>query len=293
MNVSTMSKRFAATGAVTALAAGALVGLGTTAAQATGGATITNTYTCTTPFGPFPATLDSSIPELSAVDTLFAGSTLPAGLAHVMNHFTISDEAYQQLTGVGTTKLGFPDFAGTIGNATLGADIADVPTSSITTNADGTHSFDANGTNKAAEMPVAGSYDVVSPASFTLVASTPDFGDVSVPCVVTPAGSEKSYGSLVIVKNDSTTTAKATKTSFAKGTAAKVKATVTGAKLAGNKVLLKKGSKTLDSATLTEAGKATLSTKKLPVGKNKLTVVYKSTGYNNGSKAPVTVKVVK
>jgi hypothetical protein len=288
-------RRVAAAGAVSALAAGALVATASTAQAFT---TVSNTYTCTAPIGsPFPVFLSSSAPNLDLVQGsgVAAGSSVVGGLLSVNNHFTIPNQVHDLMASLGVTDMTFPDFAGEFGGQTVGVSGVSSQFSDFTADTGGqTWSADATpGANDAFTVPAAGQYDVNSPSAFQLVANRPA-GPLPVSCVIADGTTAGSYANLNVFKNVSTTTAKATRTSFVKGKTAKVAVTVAAAHMPTGKVLLKnKAGKTLDSAVLNSLGKATLSTTRLPVGKNALKVLYKGDGYDLKSNAPVTVKVVR
>lgn len=307
MKFTTISRRIATTGAVSAMAAGALVGVTTT--TATAAPEVTNDYTCSVPglAGPYNVTMLTNAVGIEGFPAINAGASLPAGLLSVTNHVTIPAEAYGLFSNFGVDNVTFGDFAADfgatkVGVTGMGADVAD-----MVDNGDGTYGFNApkddpatpgveGALNQAFVVPVAGEYDILMPTAFNIVANNADDAAIAtIVCDLAVGQTAAALHHILVVKNDTTTTGHATKKQFAKGTKAKVLATVTGGNmLVGDKVLLKKGTKTLDSALLNDLGKAVLSTTKLPVGKNKLKVVYKSTGYNNGSKTvdPVIVKVV-
>ena len=288
-------RRVAAAGAVSALAAGALVATASTAQAFT---TVSNTYTCSAPIGsPFPVFLASSAPNLDLVagTGVAAGSSVPGGLLSVNNHFTIPNAVHDLMVSQQVTTMDVPNFAGEFGGQTVGVTGVSANLSDFTADANGqTWSADAApGANDAFTVPAAGQYDVNSPSAFQLIANRPA-GPLPVSCVIADGTTAGSYANLTVFKNASTTTAKATRTSFVKGKAAKVVATVVADHMPTGKVLLKnKAGKTLDSADLNSLGKATLSTTKLPVGKNVLKVLYKGDGYDLKSNAPVTVKIVR
>lgn len=296
MTFTTFSKRLAATGAASALAVGALVGATTTAAHA---APIDNDYFCDGPTTDFPLTLESDIPALASITEISAGFDVPAGfldtLGGVTNTVTVPSAVIDGLAGFGITRVEAPGFAGqfgpvTVGVSGVGADVADAQD-----NGDGTDSFTADGSNKAFEVPAAGSYDLVGPESITLVGKN-DAGEnvLTAECALVDGETNGSYGSVDVTKNDSETKGKPARKSFRKGTAAKVKVTVSALnETPGGKVLLKKGAKTLDRGSLNDLGKAVLSSKALKVGRNKLTIVYKGDGYTNPSNGSVVVKVVR
>ncbi|MCW2791108.1 MAG: hypothetical protein JWO76_206 [Nocardioides sp.] len=309
MNVVSISKRFAATGAVTALAAGALVA---TAGAAHAESVVNNTYSCTaqTADGPatFPLFLTTAAPGIGGFENfgLKAGTVISLPALTVTNTFTVPTPVHSLLVANHVRDISVPTYTGTFGDQPVPVDGVAVTVAGMTDNGNGTWSTDhadadadglpdeGNGSNGTFTVPAAGAQDVVSPTSLDLLATLEDgTTQTHIPCTLADGTTAGAYQTINVVKNVSTTTAKVAKAKFKKGKPAKVNATVTGAKLAGNKVLLKKGAKTLATATLNAAGKASLVTKKLKVGSNKLTVVYKGSGYNTGSTAPVTVKVVK
>ena len=288
MKFNTLPRRVAATGAVTALAAGALVGLTTAAAEA---APQTINYTCPTALGDLPVTLTTDIPNLPLVAAggpYAAGSAVVAGQVPggVTNHFVISDATKALLDSVHTSKFSFTSFEGAFGNSAVPAVLPDVNTADFTHDSGaGQYSFDANGGNGAFKNPKAGTWDVFAPASFSFVATT-DLGDVPVTCTAdtTPG----SYGSqIVVVKNDSTT--KVTSNSPVKhGAKAVIKAKVTAPnKAPSGKVTFKDGKKTIGTVSI-KKGVAVLK-KTLSKGKHTIKATYAGDAYTNGSTGKTTV----
>lgn len=292
MKFTTPARRVLAASAVSALAAGALVGMTPSSASA---APIENDYICQGSTGPFPMTLDSDIPILAAVEAsgIGAGFDVPPMFLEVANTVTVPTAVIDGLAGLGITRVEAPGFAGTFGPVSVGvndvgADVADAQDLE-----NGFSSLQADGTNAAFEVPRAGSYDVVSPQSVTLQAKNSSGTLITeVPCALATGETAGSYATIAVSKNESTSNAKPTKKSFKKGTAASVRVKVNAEnETPGGKVLLKKGSKTLAKGNLNKSGVAVLKTKALKVGKNKLTTVYKGDGYTLGSKDAVTVTV--
>lgn len=303
MKFTTISRRVAATGAATALAAGAVVGLTTTAAHAE--PVVTNTYSCTAAGQTFPVGLTTNAPGIEGFPQINAGADLPGSLLSVTNTFTIPGAVYAFMSQAGVQTVSAPTYSGTFGATLINVTGVSVTLAGMTQNPDGSYSSDSTdadgdpvegtGLNSAFTVPVAGEYDIVSPTTLDMVATTASGGEIPVSCTIADGTTAGAYHHIVVFKNATETTGRATKKSFQVGRKAKVAAAVTGGtQLLGDKVLLKKGTKTLDSALLAADGTATLVTKKLPVGKNKVKVVYKSTGYNNGSKSEIViVKVVR
>lgn len=292
MKLITLSRRTAAAGAASDLVAGALVGATATVAEA---APVQNTYSCNNGLiGTFPVVLDSDAPGIESVPGAPAGFSVPAQLLSVTNTFTIPAEVRDTLAGAGIEDLSFPDYAGTVGNSSIPVLGVTAKVSEMTDNADGTYSVDAtDGLNDTFDTPRAGTFDVLSPAAFTIIG---DFGGSPIPvdCVIAEGTQPGAYSSLVITKNDSATAAKAVNAPVKKGTVAKVKVKVTAPnEKPGGKVLLKKDKKTVAQGNLNKKGVVVLKTKSLPKGKNKLTALYKGDGYTNKSKDGVVVKVVR
>lgn len=292
MKFTTLSRRTAAAGAASALVAGALVGATTTAAQA---APIQNTYSCEGGSGPFPVVLDSDIPTLAGFPTVPAGFDVPAQALEVLNTFTVPSAVITTMEGFGITRLASPDFAGALGANEVAVDGVEAAVASAVDNGDDTHSFDADGSNAAFEVPAAGSYDVLGPTDFVIEAynassTTPV---LTVPCTL--ASANGSYQAIEVTKNDSESAATAVNSPVMKGDVAKVKVKVKGAdfETPGGKVVLKKGTKTLDSGMLNAKGVVTLKFVAKTVGKNKLKAIYKGDGYTNGSRDNVIVKVTR
>lgn len=289
MKFNTLPRRVAATGAATALATGALVGMTATAAHAD---PVSVSYTCPTAIGDLPVDLVTDIPNLGLVAAggpYAAGSAVPANAVPggVTNHFTISNATKLALDSVGTTNIDFTSFEGALGNSAIPADLPDVANTDLTQNGDTTWSFDADGNNLAFANPAAGTYDVLAPASFDFTATT-TLGPVPVTC--TADATPGDYGHQIeVVKNASTTKA-SSNSPVKKGAKAVLKAKVSAPnhKPTG-KVLFKDGKKKLGSVKLNKKGVAVLK-KKLSKGKHKISMSYKGDGYTNKSSGKTTVK---
>ena len=182
MKFHTLSRRAVAAGAASALVAGVLVAAAGTAAQAD---EVTNTYSCDGN-STFPVTMTGSSATLDGLPGAPAGLDVPAGLlGDLALTFTVPDAVVTVLEGAGIDHVAIPDFEATIGSVQvpvtgLEADVAD-----LQDNGNGFHSFDAIGSNLAFEVPAAGTYDVVSPGTFTI---EPSIGGVSVPGVPCTTG---------------------------------------------------------------------------------------------------------
>ena len=249
MKFSSMSKRFAATGAATALAAGALVGLTGSAATA---APVTTTYTCeyaALGLGPWTVTVDSEAPGIEGFPSIAAGFDAPGGLLTITNHFTIPSDARAALQGASVEDIAFPDYAGGFGTNEVLVEGMTAKVSTMTDNGDGTYSFDSNGLNAPFSTPAAGTYDITTPDAFNMVATVPGIGDVSVPCTLAEGTEVASYHTIEVTKNVSTAKGVPVKSTLKVGKVAKMKVTVKADnETPGGKVLVKEGSKTLGKA---------------------------------------------
>jgi len=292
MKFTTPARRVLAAGAVSALAAGALVATTTSTASA---APISNEYFCDGPTTDFPMFLDSDVPGLAVVPEISAGFDVPATFLEVQNTVTVPTAVFTSLAGLGVTRVEAPDFAGTFGPRTVGVDGVGANVADAVDNGNGTSSIQADGANAAFEVPKAGTYDLVSPQSITLEAKNSSGTTViTVPCDLADGETAGSYGTVEVFKNDSTSNAKATKRKFKKGTNASVRVKVAAEnQVPTGKVLLKKGAKTIAKGNLNDSGVVVLKTKSLKVGQTKLKTVYKGDGYTNPSTDTVTVKVVR
>jgi hypothetical protein len=287
MKFNTLPRRVAATGAVTALTAGALVGLTTTAAQA---APVSVDYTCPTAVGDLPVNLVTDIPNLGlvagagpfAAGSPVAANAVPGG---VTNTFTISDATKDALDGVGTTKIDFTSVEGALGNSAIPADLPDVAIGDVDDNGDGTWSFIANGNNLAFNNPAAGTWDVLAPATIEFTATTA-LGDVPVTCTADSAPG--SYGSQIVVEKNTSTTKVTSNSPVKKGAKAVITAKVSADfRKPTGKVTFKDGKKTIGTVKL-KKGVAKLS-KTLSKGKHTIKVSYPGDGYATSSTGKTTV----
>ena len=287
MSLNHVTRRVAVTGVATALAAGALVGAGATSATAAAG---TNTYTCTTPVGVFPIATTLTLGDLP--DTMQAGEQINTAFDAPMDFVANGDLAAALLT--------FPPSAVTTSGVDLPVGKSAVPVAGTALSGSsipnpGELLINTTGATTGFKAPAAGVHDVTMPSSFTLVPTVAALGGaVEVPCSTSdePAVLDQ----VEVLKNASATAAKATKRSFKKGTAAKIKSTVTGDVLTpAGKVVAKRGAKTY-KATLNDAGVAVINLgSKLKPGKYSFAVKYLGSGYHKPSAATksVVVRVVR
>lgn len=283
MNVSTISKRLAATGAVAALSAAGLVGISTSAANA---ATVMNTYTCSAPgvySGDFPMTVTGELP----VPTYFADAPVPGGLLGITVTAQVPADAAQLLGAFGVDGAKSDDFGFALGTST-----APVPIVGPFNTTDSGTTWDASGTNLAFRTPTPGHYDALLPQSFTLMTTSGGSDVAPLSCVLADGETAAALTSIDLIKQNSTTTTPP-KVKVAKNKKAKISAAV-GASNGGTptgKVIAKEGKKTVGSARV-KAGKALVTLKKLKPGKHKITLSYGGNASINGS-LDKTVVIVK
>jgi hypothetical protein len=288
MKFTTPARRLLAAGAVSALAAGTLVGATTSSAQA---AVVTDTYSCTTQLGPQEVTIEADIANIESTPDLAAGQAVdPTGLLDAVLTFTISDTFHGLLlNSLGVDDLTVPNYDAVFGNSRVPtADFA-ASVSEMTQNEDGSWSSTVSTEVLAFEAPRAGEWDVTVPDAFTIIATV---SGTEVPSECAVDGTPSTLATVVVTKNESTSNATAVNSPVKKGDVAKIKVKVTAPnETPSGKVLLKKGTKTLTKGNLNDKGIVVLKTKALPVGKTKLTTAYKGDGYTKPSKDTVVVTV--
>ncbi|MDI6911653.1 hypothetical protein [Nocardioides sp.] len=260
MNLRSLATRTAVAGAVSALAAGALVGATTSAAEA---ADVTGTYTCSalgSVLGDFPLAI--SVPLLPP--TAPAGLTITP-LLGVEAHLTVPSVLLQ---GAGIDGGTVDDFGMTLGAATIGAPLT---VTDITDNGNGTSTVNATGINETFTTPKAGTYDVKLPGAFTF--SSTSHGSPSVP-VACSTDAPATLGTVTLGKQASEMTVKAVRRH-------KVNVTVTNEySTPSGKVVAKVGKKAF-SEKLNSNGKTVFTFPKALKGK-KAVFSYKGDGFTAG-----------
>ncbi len=288
MNFRRISARAAVAGVTTALAAGALVGITTTAADA---ATGTALYNCTNPYTADVIPLVTSVSaDLSGLPPLPTGFTAPEGSLPVNVTFTVPAEVIAGLKANGFTELGA---AG--GDVNLPFGNVKVPLSGVAVDKapfpeSGDMTLSADATNGSFKLPNPGSQAVKMPASF-LVTATNNVIDLPLTCAID--GEQPTITSLTVIKQDPSVVGKAP-TKVKKGTAFNIKVTVMGNKPGTGKVVAKDGSKKIGTGTL-KAGKTTIKiTNGLSkVGTHNITLSYAGDKSSNPAQGGVLIKVTK
>lgn len=276
MNLRRLSARTAAAGITTALAAGALVGLGTASADA---ATVSNVYTCKIDL--LQTSFDTTLTATGAIPVTqaAAGQPIPAGLIPLDVVATIDPSFVPVLTQYGVTSAKADDFALALGKGAVPIPLA----GNITTDATGT-SWKATGKNTAFNLPGAGTPSALLPQAFTFTAVA-SVGEVPIPCALKAGQTAQSLGSVELAKQTTKTTAKA-----AKG---KLTATVKGnvSVATSGQVVVLEGKKVIGKANV-KNGKAVIKLKKLKKGTHKLIASFKGNDAFGASKSKkITVKV--
>jgi len=277
MNLRRLSARTAAAGVTAALAAGALVGLGATSADA---ATASNVYTCKVDLlsVSFDTTLSATgeIPLPSAP----AGYPVDAGLISLSVTASIDPAFAPTLGQYGVTSAKADDFG-----LTMGKGFVPVPVAGNIVTSGSAVSWQATGKNTAFNLPGAGNPSATLPSKFTFIAAS-SFGDVPIPCTLKAGETPQSLGSIALAKQGTKTTAK-----VAKG---KLTATVKGdasAATSGQVVVLD-GKKVVGKGNV-KNGKAVIKLKKLKKGTHKLVASFKGNDAFGASKAKAVKVVVK
>lgn len=282
MNLRRLTARVTVAGISTAVAAGALVGLGTTAADAASG---TATYTCSLGGSTLPVAMTAAA-DLSAYPSLATGSPVAANLVSLDLSFTIPAEVvhalvttfHQDQIGGGSSNLAFPMGTGSVPIQAFS--IAPVALS------DGSPATLATKVaNGAFKLPDAGNAAITMPKSFTL---TTPLG--SLPCTTS---SQPTLTTYTISQQTASVSGKAPK-SVKKNKKFNIAATVAGLnRTATGKVVAKAGKKVLGTGTL-KNGKAAIKVKKGLKKTTKITLVY--SGDKNtkaGQSFPIKVTVKK
>lgn len=285
MNLRKITSRVAVAGATTALAAGALVGITGTAANAAEG---TNTYTCSLGAlysGDFVLTASVEVP----VPRYYAGAAVPAGIIPVSVSAVVPADGAALMGTVGITGARSDDFGFSLGTGSVPA-----PISGAFAAEGGTTTWEATGANGDFTTGNPGLVDGFLPDAFTITPTMADGSDFSndLSCVLKDAEAAEVVSDFALDQQSSATTAPKTLTAK-KNKAVSLSVSVSSTSMGGpvpGKVTVKEGKKTLGSATL-KNGKAKVNLGKLKKGKHKVTVTYAGTTAVKGSSAKTTITV--
>jgi hypothetical protein len=285
MNIRKITSRAVIAGMTTALAAGALVGVTGTAANA---ATGVSQYNCTNPYTAdvLPLSL-SATADLTAFPSFPSGFEVPDGIVAVGIQIGLSPEAVAGLKAGGITTFG-ADSTGM--NFPFGPTSAPLKGFSVPSAAlpdTGGFTMTAETSNAPFDLPVPGTHELTMPAAFSLTAPT---NLIALPLTCTVAGDKGSITSYTVTKQNATV--KAAPKTVKKNKPFSLVAKVTGDnKTATGKVSVKLGKKTIGTGKL-KAGKATVKIAKGLKKTSKVTVVYAGDASTNGAKsAPVKITV--
>lgn len=288
MNLRRIAARTAVAGVTTALAAGALVGTATVAANAETG---TATYNCTNPYTSNVIPLAVSVgADLSTLPPLPAGFPASTGSVAIEVNVGISEEVVQGLKENGITSVGLSNSTLALPFGSTAVPISGLQADSVALPDSGGLDFAIDATNGDFKLPDPGTQAVTLPTSFTINADT---NLISLPLTCAIDGDAPTITSLTVIPQSSTMAVKKTAISIKKGKVAKIPVTVTGQNVtATGKVVAKEGKKTVGTAKL-KKGKATVSIKGLKPGKHNIVLSYagdKRTDPSNAMGVVVTVK---
>ena len=278
MNLRHLTARTAIAGVTTALAAGALVGVSTTAANAVDN---TTAYSCSlgpTAVGTF--SLKISTPVIPPTAT--AGQSFPAGLLALDAQVTIPATLTPALAGAGVNGGKVNDYAGSVGTTKLAAPLT---FGAPAVQGDGSAIMTGAGAVGKFTLPKAASYKVQLPKTFNFV---PTKDGAAKPFTVTcTTAAPGTLGNITITKGMATIKPKATKVK--KGYSLKVAVTRTDSTIKPTgKVTAKFGKKKVTKPL--KKGKAVLALPKAAKGK-KVVISYTGDGFVKPGKA--TIKKLK
>lgn len=292
MNFARISKSLAVAGVTSAMAAGVLVGVTTTSANAETGSAV---YNCTVAGTTLPVniTLDAALP----VSAWLTHAPVPISVP-ITGALTVPAAVIGGLGSFGIDQVGFEknDFGLMLGTSKIGLDGFAAPRTAPP--ATGDMIFPLTLSTQLFSMPDAGSYHIQMPTSFTTDllthSATGDSAFTAVPCTIDPTA-VRDIVPFTVDKQTATMKATGPKTAVKQGRVAKVVAKLTGEAIPPTgKVVAKDGAKALGSAKLTK-GVATFSFKTLKPGIHKISLSYAGDKNTMGiAKASVvTVKIVK
>jgi hypothetical protein len=289
MNLRLIVARTAVAGVTTALAAGALVGVTGTAANAETG---TASYGCTTGFSPgdvLPLTLAAS-GDLSGFPPFATGFAVPADLVAIQLAVTLSEEAVQGLKdkGIDSVGGGSSDLTFPFGSGKVPISPFEIPSAALPDT--GPFTMTADISNAGFKLPNAGkNLPIKMPAAFTLTNLIP-----GVPFDCTVSGAQPTITTYTVTKQGAGVTGKAPKSVKAKK-AFNIVATVAGDnRPATGKVVAKDGKKVIGSGVL-KKGKATIKLAKgiSKVGTHNITLAYAGDKQTNAAQGGVLVNITK
>ena len=279
----TSARRWAAVGAITALAATGLVATSATTASAT---PATVTYTCTTSLG--DADIDFTIDADALTLPTVAGKPVDGGSAVIVTA-EVPAALVAVLDGLAADGLTSSNMALPFGSSKV--PVKNLHVTNVVPHGDGSRTYTAEGTTGKFTAPAAGDTKLKTPKKFGLEVQSSGSTVATVPCQTANPGT---LGSTTLKKQASTTTAALADAKIQKGDKAKVTAKVKQKfGTAVGKVKVFKGKNVIGAGKL-KKGKATIVTDPFKqTGKYTLTVKYLGSGYAKPSSDKVTLKVVK
>lgn len=282
MNLRRLSARTAVAGVTTALAAGALVGLGSTSANA---ATATATYNCVQAEFGLSYNFAITITQDPATTLAWAGQAVPKGkMGTISVSATVPADAAATMAGVGITGARSDDFK-------LGGNVPFLVAGDFAPGAGGTATWQGTGTNPAFAAAKPGAFSATIPSKFTIITAKTGSG-FELDCTLVAGQVPTSLWDANLVKQTTKTTAKNATGKAGKPVKLKVKVKGNGSVATAGQVVVTSGKKVVGKAKVNPTtGVATVTVKKLDTGKNKLGLAYKGTPSFGASKGKVTVTV--
>lgn len=282
MNLRRLTARTAVAGVATAVAAGALVGISATAANAVEN---TTAYDCTV-LGSSAGSFALKVSTPVIPPTATAGQSFPPGLLALDASVTVPAATAGQLGTFGVNGGRIDDYAATLGATTVKAPLKFGPPSAPA--ADGSVTMTGSGANEAFTLPASGNYKVQLPAAFTFT-PTNAAGDLPV-TVACSSAAPGDLGSVEITKAPSTLKAKVKKAGKKYQVTVVVKGDENQVAAPTGKVTAKYGKKKVTKKVAN--GKAVIKLPKAAAGK-KVKISYSGDGYVAKSKTSVKIKKAK
>lgn len=282
MNLRTLATRTAAAGAVSALAAGTLIGVSTTAANAE---SASSTYTCRAPgdayVSDFAITVDGGLP----VPEFWAGAPVPQGLVSATVTSTLTPEQAATLGSFEITGAHSDDFG-----LAFGPGFVPIPVDGDFDSSSGSTVWTASGSNNPFTTPNPGPNDIVLPSAFTMITENAGGDFLPLACTIKTGDTPSTLVPDYMLNRQLSKTDATPKNGKKPRIAVTVASTSWGYTVPTGKVVAKEGKKVVGKATL-NGGKAVIRlVKTLKRGKHKITVKYTGIPSIKGSSDKVVVK---
>jgi len=281
MNLRSIAARTVVAGATTALAAGALVGVSTTAANAE---TASSTYTCKAPADAYVSDFAITVTGGLPVPQFWAGAPVPQGLVSITVTSPLSAEQATALGSFGITGAHSDDFALGFGPSSV-----PVPIDGDFDSTSGSTVWAAEGSNNPFTTPNPGPNDIVLPSAFTMTTENAGGDFLPLACTIKEGETAATLVPGYVLNRQLSATTATSKASKKPTIAVTVVSKSWGQTMPTGKVVAKEGKKVVGKGTV-KGGKAVIKlAKTLKAGKHKVTVTYAGTPSLKGSSAKVVV----